>query len=1388
VTAAPIVGEVVEFVEMDLDAYRITRFENSRDGESVPNFTIYWAQASITAQGYDTSDILNPGGNDFYTKILLHMDGTDASTTFTDSNQGGSAHTWTAGGNAQIDTADKKFGSASGLFDGTGDYITTPAHADYALGADDFTIDCWFKCNVAGGTQRSIAGQGDSSGSAATKSFILFRTTGNVIRAHFSDGGATYAVNLTGTTQFTNAVNTGWHHLAIVRNGTSLKMYIDGVQEASTTISITVHTSTNDFRVGAQGEDTSVPWLGWIDEFRLSVGIARWTAAFTPPTRAYTLLTDNAFDFSIDRCLKFERTVNTSVPSYAAWTLFPATDDVSAIAWVRQGTSGASPGIVLRGDTTVGAGGSGYYCILSNLNSFVIKKRYAGTIFTLATLSFDYLLDENIWMRYDAINVSDVAGGVELRAKVWRGELSDEPALFQLEYTDSSSTITSAGYAGLYNTAAVNTYYCGMFRARSYFGATTETLRYAKSTSYLPIDFDAEPRITDIQYTPNMLSLGQDLGTRAKCVVKFSDSPGASYGEFYDVGTYWGKFRASKIFRRAQPFRLKHGYIGDEITDFITRYLYTDSFDGPDAKDDFSITAQDILKFADDDRAQAPLANSGFLLTNILAADLTMVITPTGIGDIEYDTQGYANIAGTEIVNFYRDPGIDAFTTLMLHCDGADTSTTFTDSSGNGHTTTANGNAQIDTAQFKFGTASALFDGTGDYLSSDGSAGFAFGTGDFQIDFWLRLNATGVARTLYDSRPSGVTGLYPTIKLSAGNVLVYHTNAADRITGTTTLTTATWYFVTLVRYSGVTRLFLNGAQEGSSYTDTNNYLNGTSRPTIGGDGNSAGANSLNGWMDEIRVVKGNANITNLVTTTFQVPGAAWSTTSGDRFNIIRAQFGSTAADHSSEDRVQQCLYINAQTPARAAYTLLTDYTAVPSSIIPISTWDTEVSTYLGLLYTRLIAQPTGVNELLKDLIQDAGLIIWWDNLNQLLQLQVLRAIATTTYTYDESNIIQGSIKIQEQPTKQVTESWTFYGTRNPCDPLDKQNNFRSGAVLTDLEAASFSGTAVILKRYALWIPAFGSNAAERANQLQVGRFVSPPRKVGFSIQRNSNVLVPAEGGGYQMSYHGSQDEMGNVITLPIQVTQVAPFADRYEITAEEMLFTEQSDTALTDRVITIDTPINNINLYDLHNTIFPVPTDSDVVYGVNLTVIINSGVVVGSANASSRAFDVQTSWPVGFPIAITIYGRIQGAGGAGNQSGHNDGYPGGTALYTRFPITLDDSAATAEVWAGGGGGGVGSTGGFFNVSIGGGGGAGTVGGDGGSGYYPASDGTADAGGAAGFTVGTEGVGGGPGLPGNAGHNGGGTSGAGGAAGYSIDGISYVTTVGSPNDRRGSTVN
>jgi hypothetical protein len=101
---------------------------------------------------------------DSYTKVLLHFDGADATTAFPDDAPTTVAHTWTAAGNAQVDTADSKFGGASLLLDGVGDWVTTVDSADFTLGTSDFTIECWYKCNLAGGSFVFLCGQGDNGG------------------------------------------------------------------------------------------------------------------------------------------------------------------------------------------------------------------------------------------------------------------------------------------------------------------------------------------------------------------------------------------------------------------------------------------------------------------------------------------------------------------------------------------------------------------------------------------------------------------------------------------------------------------------------------------------------------------------------------------------------------------------------------------------------------------------------------------------------------------------------------------------------------------------------------------------------------------------------------------------------------------------------------------------------------------------------------------------------------------------------------------------------------------------------------------------------------------------------------------------------------------------
>lgn len=217
---------------------------------------------------------LNMAVDDAYTKSLLHFNGTDTSTTFTDE----SGKTWTPHGDAQLDTAAKKFGTASGLFDGTGDYIDTPDSDDFTLGSGDWTFDCWIR-NTNATPHKYIFGQSDnaSTGSSCSiRSTVLAST--NVLMTIVTYG--TTEVTVTSTTAIT--VDGLFHHVAIVRYGNTITQYIDGVPNGTGDVTgRTINNSASKFTIGRPGEYNNYFWFGWIDEFRFSAGIARWTSNFS---------------------------------------------------------------------------------------------------------------------------------------------------------------------------------------------------------------------------------------------------------------------------------------------------------------------------------------------------------------------------------------------------------------------------------------------------------------------------------------------------------------------------------------------------------------------------------------------------------------------------------------------------------------------------------------------------------------------------------------------------------------------------------------------------------------------------------------------------------------------------------------------------------------------------------------------------------------------------------------------------------------------------------------------------------------------------------------------------------------------------------------------------
>jgi len=193
--------------------------------------------------------------------------------------------------------------------------------------------------------------------------------------------------------------------------------------------------------------------------------------------------------------------------------------------------------------------------------------------------------------------------------------------------------------------------------------------------------------------------------------------------------------------------------------------------------------------------------------------------------------------------------------TSLLTCQYS----TFTDYSVNSFAITVAGNTSINILN-PFDYNSVSFDGTGDYLTlpSD-QLPFTMGTGDFTIEMWVNITSLAVNRTLYDTVNGGDstgTGRFG-MQVTTGGVVQVYSLAGTILTSGGVLGTNTWYHVAYSRSSNSGRLFVDGTQVNSTYTDNNGYIVGTiSRPVIGINGFNLSTNPMLGYISNLRVVKG----------------------------------------------------------------------------------------------------------------------------------------------------------------------------------------------------------------------------------------------------------------------------------------------------------------------------------------------------------------------------------------------------------------------------------------------------------------------------------------------------------------------------------------------------
>ena len=294
----------IEEITIDTSGAAITLFNVSIELEAVPlaavvlsgatfNITTTWLPGykAVAANGatWDVavswlpggSSTWNPGVDPYFANVslLLSMDGGNGSTSFADSSLNNVA--LTPGGSAVMSTAQSKFGGSS--FDAG---VSTQARLTAASGDNfafpgDFTVECW-----AYFTQTGIGYQGlvSTYTTGDQTAWVLVLETDSTI-AFYGSAGSNWAINaITSTVPSTNA----WHHIAVSRTGTAIRVFLDGAVILNDTSSTSVASGTT-LEIGnyAYFPGGRSALRGYIDEVRITKGVARYTAAFTPPTAAF---------------------------------------------------------------------------------------------------------------------------------------------------------------------------------------------------------------------------------------------------------------------------------------------------------------------------------------------------------------------------------------------------------------------------------------------------------------------------------------------------------------------------------------------------------------------------------------------------------------------------------------------------------------------------------------------------------------------------------------------------------------------------------------------------------------------------------------------------------------------------------------------------------------------------------------------------------------------------------------------------------------------------------------------------------------------------------------------------------------------------------------------
>ena len=778
-------------------------------------------------------------GDQYYNNVnlLLRLTGSNGSTTFVDNSS--SPKTMTANGNAQISTAQTKFSGGSLYLDGNGDYLTTPNTTSLLLGTNDFTIECFLYL-----TQNGTTGVGetyapliqlgnyfaDNSNSRVFYSFIYNVQAGNKLSFSTKGGNGFGAPDY--YVASSNAINiplNTWVHVAVTRTSNQIKFWYNGslVGTDSTyswnSINLNVTPgANNNLYIGRMSGTSNLDgalWYfpGYLSNIRITNGVARYTGNFTPATS------------------QFPTNVGSTQYATKYIGLIGGLNDKNVDYGVQKLSDSSLKVVKMSQTTTPFPSGS--------LSSSVDRVYVNVLNYTNVSVTSSYATN--------ALTASYILGGGANGSSGTSGATGATGTSGTSGNSGSSGSSGTSGATGTSGTSGNNgtsgssgaNGTSGSSGATGVSGSSGTSGGGASLTtgSTYPITSSWSRRSLTASYALNASGGGSSLAVGQTFVSNGSQT-------VYTL--------SQTAANRDQILVVTNGVVqsrsGSNYTVSGTTLTLSDPVQSGGLID---------VRFINAGQGSSGTSGAnGTVQTGSVAKQTILYNVVSGSQNVITGLNLSGNKWGVDIKeewDYAVVPGDQYYNScsLLMHFNGANGSTTFTDNSPSPKTVTSNNGAAISTVQSKFGGASGLFDGTDDYLSIANNSSLNLSGGSYTIECWIRPTGNYAGyNTIIAKRSAGGTAWQVYLTITTGYLSFF--DGTQRVSSVTP-TANVWSHVAAV-YNGTTiNLYLNGVSVLSTAvgnTDYNSSIQiGESVPSYG--------EYFNGYIDDLRVTKGVARYT-----------------------------------------------------------------------------------------------------------------------------------------------------------------------------------------------------------------------------------------------------------------------------------------------------------------------------------------------------------------------------------------------------------------------------------------------------------------------------------------------------------------------------------------------